>query len=189
LASEPSSYTRVGAGRFQGQVADLLPDPQQIFEVALDLGLGAGGAGGAQDDAHALRNLELLGDLAELLAVVGAGDLAADAAAAGGVGHQHAIAAGEREIGRERRALGAALFLDHLHQHDLPALDDLLDLVLAAIARGALGHLFHRVGAADGVDDFFLFLGAVFLDASWPWPLPSDAGCSPPSAEAWCSPA
>src|SRR5207244_8417911 len=89
--------------------------------------------------------------------------LAADAAAAGGVGHQYAIAAGEREIGRERRALGAALFLDHLHQHDLPALDDLLNLVLAAIARGALGHLFHRVGAADGVDDLFLFLLAVFL--------------------------
>ena len=135
--------------------------PQQIFEVALDLGLGAGGAGGAQDDAHALRNLELLGDLAKLLAVVGAGDLAADAAAARGVGHQHAIAAGEREIGRQRRALGAALFLDHLHQHDLPALDDLLDLVLAAIARRALGHLFHRVGAADGFDDLFLFVVAV----------------------------
>src|SRR4029079_8357421 len=137
--------------------------PQEIFEIALDLGLGAGGAGGAQDHAHAFRNLELLGDLAKLLAVVAAVDLAADAAAAGGVGHQHAGAAGEREIGRERRALGAALFLDHLYQHDLPALDDLLDLVLAAIARGALSHLFHRVGAADGVDDFFLFF-AVLLD-------------------------
>ena len=70
------------------------------------------------------------GDFLQPLAVVGAGDLAADAAAARGVRHQHRIAAGEREIGRERRALGAALFLDHLHQHDLPALDHLLDLVL-----------------------------------------------------------
>ena len=68
-----------------------------------------------------------------------AGDLAADAAAARGVGHQHRIAAGEREIGGERRALGAALLLDDLHQHHLPALDHLLNLVLpphaAACAR------------------------------------------------------
>ena len=53
-----------------------------------------------------------------------------NAAAAGGVGHQHAIAAGERQVGGERGALVAALFLDHLHQHDLPALDDFLDLVV-----------------------------------------------------------
>ena len=157
-------------GRFQRQVADLLPDPQQVFEVALDLGLGAGGAGGAQDDAHALRNLELLGDLAKLLAVVGAGDLAADAAAARGVGHQHAIAAGEREIGRERRALGAALLLDHLHQHDLPALDDLLDLVLAAIARRAIGHLFHARRSRRRIRRPLPLRRS---RGRWLWPLPS----------------
>ena len=55
-----------------------------------------------------------------------------------GVGHQHRIAAGERQIGGQRRALVAALFLDDLHQQDLAALDDFLDLVLAARwARGA----------------------------------------------------
>ena len=84
------------------------------------------------------------------------GDLAADAAAARGVRHQHRIAAGERQIGGQRRALGAALLLDHLHQHHLPALDDLLDLVLPARARHALGHFLHGVGAADRFDDLFL---------------------------------
>ncbi len=58
-------------------------------------------------------------------------DLARDAAATAGVRHQHAIAAGEREIGRQRRAFVAALFLHHLHQHDLAAADDFLDLVAA----------------------------------------------------------
>ena len=98
------------------------------------------------------------------LAVVGAGDLAADAAAARRVRHQHRIAAGERQIGGERRALGAALLLDHLHQHDLPALDDFLDLVLPAQPRRALGHFLHGVGAADQFDDFLLAFGAVGVD-------------------------
>jgi hypothetical protein len=48
------------------------------------------------------------------------------------VGHQHAIAAGEAQIGGERRALVAALFLDDLDQQHLAALDDVLDLVAAA---------------------------------------------------------
>ena len=47
-------------GRLQRQLAHLLPQAHQVFEVALDLGLGAAGAGGAQDDAHAFRHLELL---------------------------------------------------------------------------------------------------------------------------------
>ena len=151
-------------GRFQRQVAHRLPQPQQIFEVALDLGLGAGGAGGAQDHAHAFRHFQLLRDLLELAAVLRAGDLAADAAAARRVRHQHRIAAGEREIGGERRALGAAFLLDHLHQHHLPALDHLLNLVLPAQPRHPLGHFLHGVGAADRFDHFLFALGAVAVD-------------------------
>ena len=139
--------------RVQRQLAHALPEAHQIFEVALDLGLGAGRAGGAQDDAHALRHLEVLGDLLEALAVGGVGDLARDAAAAAGVRHQHRIAAGEREIGGERRALVAALFLDDLDQQDLAALDDFLDLVLRAMGSPALGDLLERIAAADLLDD------------------------------------
>ena len=42
-----------------------------------------------------------------------------------------------------------------MHQHDLPALDDFLDLVLSAIARRAIGNFLQRVGAADRFDHFF----------------------------------
>src|SRR4249919_859237 len=49
-----------------------------------------------------------------------------------GVWHQHAIAAGERQIGGQRRALVAALLLDDLNQQHLTALDHVLDLVAAA---------------------------------------------------------
>src|SRR5690606_33744488 len=69
------------------------------------------------------------GDRLQALAVGLGLDLAGNAAAARGIGHQHAVAACQRQIGGQRRALVAALFLDDLHQHDLPALDDFLDLV------------------------------------------------------------
>src|SRR5262249_34610591 len=48
-----------------------------------------------------------------------------------------------------------ALFLDHLHQHDLAPLDHLLNLVLPTVARQPLLYFFERV-ATDGVDDFVL---------------------------------
>ena len=145
-----------GGLRLQGQVAHGLPHADQIFEVALDLGLGAGGAGGAQDDAHALGHVEILHHFLQPRAVLRGGDLAADAAAARGIGHQHGVAAGQRQIGGQRRALVAALFLDDLDQHHLAALDDFLDLVLAARTERALRHFLQHVVAADGFNDFLL---------------------------------
>ncbi|ODN69771.1 hypothetical protein A6302_02893 [Methylobrevis pamukkalensis] len=136
----------------EGQVAHVLPQAQQILEVALDLGLGAARTGGAQDDAHALGHFQLVSDLLEALAVGDIGDLAGDAAAAPGVRHQHRIAAGKRQIGGERRTLVAALFLDDLHQQDLPALDHFLDLVLARPRLAAHRHLFHGVFGAHRLD-------------------------------------
>ena len=57
------------------------------------------------------------------------------------IGHQHGVAPGEAEIGGQRGALVAALFLDDLDQQYLPALDDVLDLV-AATQGHALGARF-----------------------------------------------
>ena len=124
--------------RAQRQLADVLPKAEQVFEVALDLGLGAARAGGAQDDPHPLRHVEIGDDLLHPLAVGRAGDLAGDAAAARRVRHQHRVAAGERKIGGEGRALVAALLLDDLDEKHLAALDHLLDLVLAGAASAAL---------------------------------------------------
>src|SRR6185312_17495341 len=146
--------------RSQCHVAHGFPHPDQIFEIALDFRLGARGAGRAQDDAHALRHVEILHHFLQPRTILRRGDLAADAAAACGIRHQHGIAPGQRQVGGERGALVAALFLHDLHQHDLAALDDLLDLVLAARTVGALRHLFQHVVATDG---FNLFLGIVAI--------------------------
>ena len=121
--------------RLHRMLANVVPQPHQVFAVPGDLRLRPLRAGGAHDQAHPLGNAKLGGDLLQAAAVGGGGDLAGNAAAARRVRHQHAEPAGERDIGGQRRALGAALFLDHLDQQDLPALDDLLDLVVAQEAR------------------------------------------------------
>ena len=66
-------------------------------------------------------------------------DAARHAAAARVVRHQHEVAAGERDEGRQRRALVAALFLLDLHQQRVALADRVLD------ARAA------HVGAFAGV--------------------------------------
>ena len=150
--------------RLQGHVAHGFPHPDQIFEVALDLGLGARCAGGAQDDAHTLGHIEILHHFLQPRAILRRGDLAADAAAARGIGHQNRIASGQRQVCRQRGALVAALFLDDLHQHHLTALDDFLNLVLTARTEGALRHLLHDIVAADGFNHFLLgVLALVFI--------------------------
>ena len=49
-----------GGHRVQGGVADIFPQPQQIFVVAADLRLGALGSCGANDQAHAVRHIQAL---------------------------------------------------------------------------------------------------------------------------------
>ena len=158
-------------GGAERQLAHVLPEPQQVFEVALDLALGAVGAGGAQDDAHAFRNFELRGDRLQSLAVERRGDLPGDAAAACGIRHEHGIATGEREIGGERCALVAALLLDDLYQQHLAALDDLLDLVLARARLSSLRQFLERVLGAYALD-LLVLASSTAVDAASSRPVP-----------------
>ena len=82
----------------------------------------AADAGGASDDAHPLRDAELVHRLAQLVAIL-ALDAARDAAAPRVVRHQDEIAAGEADEGRQRGALVAALVLFDLND-DLGAFGD-----------------------------------------------------------------
>ncbi len=155
---------KAGRLRLQCQVAHAFPEAQQVIEVALDLGPGALGAGGPDDQAHALRHFHVARHFLEAAAVTGVGDLAGNTTATGGVGHQHAIAPGQRHVGGECRALVAAFFLHDLHQQDLAALDDFLDLVVAAARLATLaatGNFFQCVLGTNRIN--LLGLG-VFLD-------------------------
>ena len=119
-----------GALAALGGAVDGVPQLQQIVQVPLQLGRGAADAGGAGDDAHAFRVLELVHRLLQLGAVL-ALDAAADATAARVVRHQHHVAAGQADEGGQRRALVAALFLLDLHQQFLAFLDHIVDPGLA----------------------------------------------------------
>ena len=64
-----------GGHGMQGGLADVFPQPQQVVVVALDLSLGPLCAGGADDQAHALRDIETLHHRLQALAVRRRGDL------------------------------------------------------------------------------------------------------------------
>src|SRR5690606_5442895 len=151
--------------RAQGQLAHILPEPQQILEIALDLLLGARGTRRADDEPHALRNIELSSDGLQSLTILNIGDLAADAATTRRVWHEDRVAAGERKVSGERRAFAATLLLYDLHQHDLPALDHLLDLVAPQSAPGTRWNLLESILGADVLELFNLSIPVAVLAA------------------------
>ena len=99
-------------------------------------------AGGANDEAALLGRLERIQDLPQALALGFILDLARDAHLAH-ARHHHEDAAGDGEIGRQGRALGADALLDDLD-------DDLIAPAKAALDRRAVaaGEL-----APDGLGD------------------------------------
>ncbi len=113
------------AGRLRCAV-DRAPQLQQVVQVPLQFFGIAADAGGARDHAHPGRDLELVHRLAQFLPVL-ALDAARDAAAARVVRHQHQVAAGKRDEGRQRCALVAALFLVDLDDDFLAFLERVLD--------------------------------------------------------------
>ncbi len=113
-----------------GRAVNGAPQLEQVVQVPLQFGGAAADAGGARDDGHAVGVFQLVHVLLELGPVL-ALDAAAHATAARVVGHQHHVAAGQRDKGGQRRALVAALFLLDLDQQFLAFLDDVVDARLA----------------------------------------------------------
>ena len=105
---------------------DRAPELQQVVQVPLQLFERAADAGGAADDAHALRHFELVDEVAQLVALL-ALDAARHAAAARVVRHQHEVAAGQADEGGERGALVAALVLVDLDDQLLAFAQHVLD--------------------------------------------------------------
>jgi hypothetical protein len=128
---------RGGLGPLDPQEDDL-PEPEQVGEVAGQLALGALEAGGPDDEAEPLGGVQLVHDLAELATLPLVGDLPRDADPVQ-AGHQHEVAAGDADVGREGRAFRPDALLDDLDQDLVAPAQALLDRRLdhAATARGA----------------------------------------------------
>ena len=104
------------------------PQVSQEPQVALQVILGRTGGCRAHDDAHVL-GLELAGGVSQPVALA-VGKPAADARALA-VGRQHQEAAGQRQLHGYPCALRAHRILDHLHQHLLSRLQEILNPALA----------------------------------------------------------
>ena len=131
--------------RAQRLFTHFVPETGEIVKVALDLALVPRQASGSDNAAHAGRKFHVGDDGFQPLAVGRIADLAADTSAMRGVWHQHAIAAGEAEIGGQRRTLVAAFFLHDLDEDDLAPLDHILDLVAPAKGHALLPRLVARL--------------------------------------------
>src|SRR5256885_13775272 len=116
----------VGVARRLGRLDDLAPELEQIGQVPLQLLVGAADPGGAADDAHPGRNLELVHDLAQLVAIL-ALDATRHAAAAPVAGHQYEVAPGETDEGGEGRPFVAALVLLDLNDQLMAFGEGVLD--------------------------------------------------------------
>ena len=128
--------TSAGAGRVLDALLEDLVELEQVLQLALEI-RARGAVRRRADDRAAAAQIELLGLLAKpvaLLVLQPARD--ADALARGGVDH---VAAGDRELHAQTRALGLQRVLDDLDDDLLPGLEQIRDPRPAAAA--ALGLL------------------------------------------------
>ena len=133
-------------GRPRGDGAgDGVPLRAQVVHVPLQLFGTTAHAGGADDGAHAVRDLQLRHGLAHLIAVF-AFDATRHAATARVVGHQHQKAAGQTDEGGQCGAFVTALFLLDLHDDFLAFRDQFADraVLRAAGTEIVFGDFFQR---------------------------------------------
>src|SRR5688572_4153641 len=109
-----------------GGLLDRVPDVAEVVEVPLQLLRRAPYARRAHNRAHAVRDLQVVHRLAELLAVV-ALDAARYSARARVVGHEDQEAPCQADEGRERRTLVAAFLLLDLDDQLLAFLEQVAD--------------------------------------------------------------
>ena len=139
----------------------------ETLHVEGQLILGRALGGGADDDAGRLGQ-HLLEDLLEARAL-GVGELARDAVHRAGR-DVHEVAAGERDLARQARALVADRVLRDLHEHAVAGLERELDATrLVAGLDGIpvdLAGVQHGVAAAADVDERGLHAGQHVLHAT-----------------------
>ena len=105
---------QVGAFARFGRTVNGGPQLQEVVQVPLKFGRGAPNAGGSGNDGHAAWILQLVHCLFELGAVI-AFNAATHPTAPRVVGHEHHVASGQGNKGREGRTLVAALFFFDLN--------------------------------------------------------------------------
>ena len=145
-----SAWISTGAFAPLDPCVHVRPQMSQEPQVALEILLGRAGCGGAHDDAHVLR-LELASGAASGRAR--RREPPADARALA-VGREHQEPACQGKLHGHAGALGAHRVLDHLYQHLLAGLEQILDAALAPL-----------LGVEPRQDDVVLVQETVFGEA------------------------
>ncbi len=122
---------RLGQRRF----GDRLPDLQQVVQVPLQLFGIAADAGGADDHAHVVGDVQLVQRFLQRGAVF-ALDATRHATGGGRVRHQHHVAAGQGDERGQGGALVATLFLVDLDHHFLAFTQQFADAGLVVVDPG-----------------------------------------------------
>ena len=150
-------------------VFDLFPGLEQQFEVANEVALPLAFPDGADDDAHAFGDAEPLENLLEALAFPVVFDLAGDAALRI-ERHQHEVPAGDADVGRDARALGADGSFDDLNDDFRAWRIEFRDVLLGDFALGFIGRPLGHFQQIDTLverlgDDVPVVQERVFLEA------------------------
>ena len=148
------------SGRLQGKLTNLFPHTLQIFIIAFDFRLRAFRASRPHNQTGPFGHNDCGGDFFQFLAVSCIGNFAAYSAAARSIWHQNAIAPRERQICRQSGAFVAALFFDHLDQHDLAHFDHFLDLITPWTRLAHRAHIFAVIFLGDRFDPV---IGLIFI--------------------------
>ena len=119
----------------QRGLGNRLPGLQQVIQIPLQLFGIAANAGGADDHAHVVWDVELVQRVLQCGTVL-AFDPTRDATGARRIGHQHHVAAGERDERGQGGALVATLFLIDLDHHFLALTQQLTDGRLVVVDTG-----------------------------------------------------
>ncbi len=124
---------------------DRLPQLQEVIEIPLQLFGFAAHAGGADDQAHFIGQLQLIHGIFQILPIL-ALDAARNATGARIVRHQHQVTTGQADERGQGGALVATFFLVDLDDDGLAFLDQLADARLVRIDPGReilLGDFLH----------------------------------------------
>jgi hypothetical protein len=182
VAHDPEHQVEVAVQQAPARGAPLVdldvgPQAQQVVHVAADLAVGRRLRDRADDEAGA-RRAHLVDQLAQALALALAGDPPRDADVADRR-HEHDVAARQRDVRGDARALAGDRVLDDLDQDLLAGADQLGDVGVLAGAPGDASPSSSSTRSAPAPAPPGAAMSPAYRNAAFSSPMSTKAACMP----------